>query len=178
MTSASWSPSSELTAETLSSIRAAGAVKELTVSKVFIPYEKFRSVHCFRFFNTDPKNWNLFMFPYESKKLRKEINSEHVASNAADISALIGEGGAEYLDFATGEVATQAEIKFSRSSNLNTLYVFFYRIVRPSDARFDFEHRDVEFSNANETKVYFETHAAEFASNVPGVVLEVINASG
>ncbi|MEM7242981.1 MAG: hypothetical protein AAF429_12415 [Pseudomonadota bacterium] len=177
MTSVSWKPSSKISAETFEGIRKSGEVEELTVSKVYIPYEKSRGVHRFRFFNTDPKNWNLFMFPYESEKLRKKIDTEHVASNATEIGKLIGDGGADYVNFATGEVATQAEIKFSKSSNLNTLYIFFYKIVQPDADGFNFEHRDETFANIDEALAFFDTRGSEFASNVPSVVSEVINAA-
>lgn len=177
MNSVSWKLVGELDIDTLTNIRAAGPVEELTVSKVHVPVEKSEGSYLFRFFNTDPQNWNLFMFPFEAKKLRKKIDSESVVSHASDPAALMGNEGAEYQEFSTGQIAPQAEIKFSKSSNLNTLYLFYYKLCMPSETDFPFDHRDVSFRGADEAAKYFEKHGSEFATNVPSVVNEVITSN-
>lgn len=155
-------------------IQEEDTISELTISRVYIPISKSGDKVTFRFFNTDPKNWNLFMFPFESKKIRRKIDSDFVAKNATDISAIIGIEGAEFLDFSDDRISTQLEIKFSKSSGLNTLYVFLYRVVDPDEATFDFESRDISFKTSEDARSYFRKHGSEFASNVPDVVMEVL----
>lgn len=177
MTAVYWCPTKRVDESILEKIRKSGPVEELTVSKVYIPFETSEGVFRFRVYNTDPKNWNIFMFPFEAQKLQKKIDAQNVARYASNILNLVGDDGDEYKTFSTGDVETQAEIKFSKSSNLNTLYVFFYKICNPSDVSFSFEHRDLEFSSAEDAKDFFAAHEHEFATNVPSVVSEVIDAN-
>lgn len=178
MANPKWFIGAPLDASIVAEIRAGEPVREVTVSKVYIPYKLDSTGHRFAFFNTDPVNWNLFMFPYESRKLRKEVSASYVADNVNNISAFIDENDSDFVEFADAKVPIEAEIKFSQSSNLNTLYIFVYRVIDLDEARFDFERREVAFSSANEARQHFDERAQEYASNVADIVERVIGNAG
>lgn len=152
-------------------IRSCAEVTEITYSHVFIPCEFDGTSLKVRLFNTDPDNWNLYMFPYDSRKIRLTRSSAQLAESIISEEHFFRTFGLP-LTPGSQTIPTQCEIKRSKSTGKNTLYVFRYEVCDYQTTKFDLDDVRLEFETLNDIENEFVAEK-NYASNVKSVLLKL-----
>jgi len=163
----------ETTNTAVSNLRSAKSVEEITLSHVYLKVDKANNKIKVHLYNTDPKNWNLFMFPYDTQKIRKRIDGKEILEVMNNEVEFFEKFDLPKFGTTDSKIPTQCEIKFSQSTNRQTLYIFVYDIISPSQKQFDFDEEILTFSSAQEITEYFLVNSEKYASNVPAIVKKI-----
>jgi len=145
-------------------------IDELTYSKIYINLDIIDLKIKVRLFNTDPVNWNLYMFPYEAEKIRKKMSVlelKNILKNPNKFFNYVG-----ITSFSDKNSWFEGEIKKSKSTSKNTLYIFDYNLIRVGSKRFNFEYIDLEFDSLDSIKKELGNEK-KYATNVLGVIEKI-----
>jgi hypothetical protein len=148
-------------------------VEEITLSHVYLEVDWNEDCLEVYLYNTDPKNWNLFMFPYETRKIRRKIEGSEIVNVMDSEVKLFEKFDLPKSNGSNSGISTQCEVKFSQSTNRQTLYIFVYDIVKPNTKSFEFEQLKLSFFGLEELSKYFDDNSSKFASNVPGIIKKI-----
>jgi len=115
-------------------------VSEYVLGRNYIPLRTTKNGAQAKLFNTDPVNWDSFMFAFDQAKQKERLDSVDLLHEPDALSRVALRAGLK-IDGADSPLPTQFEIKISKSTGLLTFYIFTYEIVD-----FDRDFGDMKFA--------------------------------
>lgn len=103
-------------------------VVEYVLGRNFVPLRKEPNRALVKLFNTDPKNWDSFMFAYDLEKQKARIESVDILRDTGALDQVLATIGMQPKD-KSGPIPVQYEIKRSKTSGNLTLYIFVYELT-------------------------------------------------